>query len=168
MLLACHPCTYHFTILFVMSHTSIAACSWLRLAPRWWSSYNAVNQKTLALLSKAKCECVEKSKFEVRDGVSGVSYQDTENTAGWTPVRKKKKTSTATLCFTQASSWSSPETEPVRQWFWNGWSTPQNADADVCLNILGGVPGLQVTTKNSSKWTPIASRTRSKSGTCSN
>ena len=91
MLLACHPCTYHFTILFVMSHTSIAACSWLRLAPRWWSSYNAVNEKTLALLSKTKCECVEKSKFEVRDGVSGVSYQDTENTAGWTPVRKKKK-----------------------------------------------------------------------------
>ena len=40
---------------------------------------------------------------------------------------------------------------------------PQNADADVCFNILDGVPGLQVTTKNSSKWTPIACRTRSKS-----
>ena len=36
---------------------------------------------------------------------------------------------------------------------------PQNADADVCFNILDGVPGLQVTTKNSSKWTPIASGT---------
>ena len=40
---------------------------------------------------------------------------------------------------------------------------PQNTDADVCFNILDGVPGLQVMTKNSSKWTPIACRTRSKS-----
>ena len=39
---------------------------------------------------------------------------------------------------------------------------PQNADADVCFNILDGVPGLQVTTKHSSKWTPIAPKTRSK------
>jgi len=30
------------------------------------------------------------------------------------------------------------------------------------FNIKDGVPGLQVTTKNSSQWTPVASRTRSK------
>ena len=27
-----------------------------------------------------------KVQFQLRDGVSGVSYQDAENTAGWTPV----------------------------------------------------------------------------------
>ena len=48
-----------------------------------------------------------KVQFELRDGVSGVSYQDTENTAGWAPVigmQAQKETTTATLCFTQVSS----------------------------------------------------------------
>ena len=36
-------------------------------------------------------------------------------------------------------------------------------NANLYFNITDGVPGLQVTAKNSSQWTPIALRTRSKS-----
>ena len=108
-----------------------------------------------------------KVQFELRDGVPGVSYQDTENTAGWTPVsgRRRKRPQLPPYVLRRF-----PPDHPLRRNQSNSDSEtdeeiciPQNADTDVCFNILDGVPGLQVTTKNSSKWTPIASRTRSKS-----
>ena len=102
-------------------------------------------------------------QFESRDGVPGVCYQDTENTAGWTSAigrhRKRPQLPSYALC-------RFPPDNPLRRNQSNHSSEsdsetdeeiciPQNAN--VCFNIIDGVPSLQVTTKNSSQWTPVAS-----------
>ena len=102
-------------------------------------------------------------QFESRDGVPGVCYQDTENTAGWTPVigRRRKRPQLPSYVLRRF-----PPDHPLRRNQSNHSSEsdsetdeeiciPQNAN--VCFNIIDGVPSLQVTTKNSSQWTPVAS-----------
>ena len=113
--------------------------------------------------------CPTSDGIESRDGVPGVCYLDTENTAGWTPVigRRKKRPQLPSYVLHRF-----PPDHPLRRNQSNHSSEsdsetdeeiciPQNAN--VCFNIIDGVPGLQVMTKNSSQWTPVASRTRSKS-----
>ena len=95
-------------------------------------------------------------QFELRDGVPGVCYQDTANTAGWTPVigRRTKRTQLPSYVLRRF-----PADHPLRRNQSNQNSEsdsemdeeiciPQNAN--VCFNIKDGVPSLQVTTKNSS------------------
>ena len=104
--------------------------------------------------------------FESRDGLPGVCYKDTENTASWTPVigRRKKRPRLPAYVLRKF-----PPDHPLRQDQSNLSSEsgseedeelciPQNAN--VCFNIMKGKPGLQIRTKNTYKWTPIASRTR--------
>ena len=58
---------------------------------------------------------------------------------------------------TQASDSSSEEDETL--------VIPQTAD--VYFDVVDGTPGLQIETRNTSRWTLIACRTRSKSKQCS-
>ena len=83
-----------------------------------------------------------KVQFQLRDGVPGVPYQNTENTAGWTPVigRRRKEPQLPSYVLRRF-----PPDHPLRQNQSNSDSEtdeeiciPQNADADVCFNILDG------------------------------
>ena len=96
------------------------------------------------------CTAVE---YEQKDDAHGVKFICDEK-QGWTPVigkRNRHKVPTRLLrlrapphvCTSLPSSDSS-------------------AGADVCYSPHSGKPGLWVTTKSTSSWTPISSRTRSK------
>ena len=76
-----------------------------------------------------------KVQFELRDGVPGVSYHWEYSWLDSCHWQVQKGTTTATLCFTQVSSWSSPETEPVKESMYPSY----NLDLDLVLALLGGV-----------------------------
>jgi len=105
--------------------------------------------------------------YEKRGDVHGVSYSDSSNRCGWTPVvgQRKKKTPLpehvlrrfppyrrAELQRVNSDSESSGSDEPLH--------IPQSASVDFTVHNYR--PGLHVKTRNTMMWTPIASRTRAR------
>ena len=105
--------------------------------------------------------------YEKRGDVHGVSYSDSSNRCGWTPVvgRRKKKTPLpehvlrrfppyrrAELQRVNSDSESSGPDEPLH--------IPQSASVE--FTVRNNRPGLHVKTRNTMNWTPIASRTRAR------
>ena len=108
--------------------------------------------------------------FEMRDGCPGVRYQDSDNVAGSTPVvgrqRKQKRLPDFVLR-------RFPPDHPMQKTHQDSGSQSDVAGsedeeltiptgANMRFDIYEGTPGLQIQTSNTSRWTPIASRTRSK------
>ena len=112
----------------------------------------------------SECTAIE---YEQKDDVHGVKFICDEK-EGWTPVigkRSRHKVPTCLLrlrapphvCASLPSSDSSTgETSDL------DCSLHIPAGADVHYSPHSGKPGLRVTTKSTSSWTPISSRTRSK------
>lgn len=105
--------------------------------------------------------------YEKQGDVHGVSYCDSSNRCGWTPVvgRRKKKTPLpehvlrrfppyrrAELQRVSSDSESSGPDEPLH--------IPQSASVE--FSVHNNQPGLHVKTRNTMIWTPIASRTRAR------
>ena len=105
--------------------------------------------------------------YEKRDDTHGVSYCDSSSKYQWTPVvgRRRKKTPLPNyvlqwlplhcwqeLQIVSSDSESSGSDQPLE--------IPEKAS--VKFTVYEGKPGLQVKTRNTSNWTPIASRTRAK------
>ena len=111
--------------------------------------------------------------FELRDGQAGVRFEDSSNTSGWTPVvGRRKKRPQLPPCVLRRF----PPNHPLRQSHTtrhsdSASSSEEEVDedlvipqtADVYFDVVEGTPGLQINTRNTSRWTPIACRTRSKS-----
>ena len=112
--------------------------------------------------------------FELRDGQAGVRFEDSaSNTSGWTPVvgRRKKRPRLPPHVLRRF-----PPDHPLRQSHTSHCSDSSSEEdetlvipqtADVYFDVVDGTPGLQIETRNTSRWTPIACRTRSKSKQCS-
>lgn len=107
--------------------------------------------------------------FEIRDGCPGVSYHDPENVAGWTPVvgRRRRRRELPDFVLRRF-----PPDHPMRKAHSQDQSDLSSSEdeelripagANVHFNIYEGTPGLQIRSRCTSSWTPIASRTRSKS-----
>ena len=105
--------------------------------------------------------------FEIRDGCPGVSYHDPENVAGWTPVVGRQRRELPDFVLRRF-----PPDHPMRKSHSRDQSDVSSSeDEELCIpaganvhfNIYEGTPGLQIRTRCTSSWTPIASRTRSKS-----
>ena len=109
--------------------------------------------------------------FELRDGQVGVRFEDSSNTSGWTPVvgRRKKRPHLPPYVLRRF-----PPNHPLRQNHTTRRSDSSSEEevdedlvipqtADVYFDVVEGTPGLQINTRNTSRWTPIACRTRSKS-----
>ena len=126
------------------------------------SEYNGESVEQAVDLSA--CTAIE---YEQKDDVHGVKFICDEN-EGWTPVigkmsRHKVPTHLLRLrapphvrASLPSSDSSAGETSD------SDCSLHIPASADVHYSPHSGKPGLQVTTKNTSSWTPISSRTRSK------
>ena len=108
--------------------------------------------------------------FEMRDGCPGVRYQDSDDMAGWTPVvgRRRKKKRLPDFVLRRF-----PPDHPMRKTHQDSGSQSDVASsedeeltiptgANVHFDIYEGTPGLKIRTTSTSRWTPIASRTRSK------
>ena len=113
--------------------------------------------------------------FELRDGQAGVRFEDSSNTSGWTPVvgRRKKRPQLPPCVlrrFPPNHPLRQPESHTTRHSD-SASSSEEEVDedlvipqtADVYFDVVEGTPGLQINTRNTSRWTPIACRTRSKS-----
>ena len=108
--------------------------------------------------------------YESRNGLPGVCYKDLGTTSSWTPVvgRRKKRPQLPPHILRRFPP-DHPLRQPGRPNLGPESSSeedeelviPQNAD--VYFNVVKGIPGLQIRTRNTSRWTPVASRTRSKS-----
>ena len=105
--------------------------------------------------------------YEKREDTHGVAYCDASNMYQWTPVVGKKRRRTPLpdymlrrfpphrrqeLQMISSDSESSDSDQPL--------DIPEKAS--VKFAVCDGKPGLQVRTRNTSNWTPIASRTRAK------
>ena len=108
--------------------------------------------------------------FETRDGHPGVRFtaEKSDKTSEWTPVvgRRKKRPQIPPFVLRrfppdhpihQSHASCSDDTESEED---EELTIPQSAN--VFFNIVDGTPGLRITTRNTSSWTPIATRTRSK------
>ena len=97
--------------------------------------------------------------YEKKDGTHGVSYLDSSNQTGWTPVvgKRRKKTSVPQYMLRRfpqhrreelqtisSDSDSSGPDEPL--------VIPRNSSVDFAV-----YPGLQIKTRCTNSWTPIAS-----------
>ena len=105
--------------------------------------------------------------YEKREDTHGVAYCDASNMYQWTPVVGKRRRRTPLpdymlrrfpphrrqeLQMISSDSESSDSDQPL--------DIPEKAS--VKFAVCDGKPGLQVRTRNTSNWTPIASRTRAK------
>ena len=131
----------------------------------WLSPASTDESATSEGIDLTTCSNVD---FEIRDGCPVVSYHDPENVAGWTPVvgRRRRKLSDFVLH-------RFPPDHPLQKAHscnQSDLSSSEEGDEELCIpaganvqfNIYEGTPGLQIRTRYTSSWTPIASRTRSK------
>ena len=105
--------------------------------------------------------------YEKRDGTHGVSYRDSSSKYQWTPVvgRRRKKTPLPDYVLRRLPPHRRQELQRV-----SSDSESSGSDqplvipekASVKFTVCEGKPGLHVKTRNTSNWTPIASRTRAK------
>ena len=108
--------------------------------------------------------------FEARDGHPGVRYTaDSDETSEWTPVvgRRRKRPQLPSFVLRRF-----PPDHPIHQRHASHSDADTSSEEDeeltipqsanVCFSVVDGTPGLHITTRNTSKWTPIATRTRSK------
>ena len=122
--------------------------------------------QTLSELEIDLLSCANFS-YEKRGNIHGVSYCDSTNWRGWTPVvdRRKKRTPLpehvlrrfpphrwAELQRVSSDSESSDSDEPLH--------IPESASVEFAVH--NSRPGLQVKTRSTTNWTPIASRTRAR------
>lgn len=100
--------------------------------------------------------------YEKKDNAHGVNYvRDDEE--GWTPViGKRRRNKVPTRLLRLRAPPHVRATLPSTDSSDSDCSLHIPADADVQYSLHRGKPGLQVRTKCTSSWTPIASRTRSK------
>ena len=99
--------------------------------------------------------------FEARDGHPGVRFiADSGKTPEWTPVlgRRKKRPQPPPFVLCRL-----PPDHPIHQRHASHSDDDTSSEEDeeltsanVCFSIVGGTPGLHITTRNTSKWTPIA------------
>ena len=108
--------------------------------------------------------------FETRDSHPGVRFtaEKSDKTPEWTPVvgRRKKRPQIPPFVLRrfppdhpihQSRASCSDDTESEED---EELTIPQSAN--VFFNVVDGTPGLRISTRNTSSWTPIATRTRSK------
>ena len=110
------------------------------------------------------CTAVE---YEQKDGAHGVRFICDEK-KGWTPVIGKRSWHKVPTCLLRLRA--PPRVRASLPSSDSSASGAETSDSDCFLHIPAdvhysphsGKPGLPVTTKSTSSWTPISSRTRSK------
>lgn len=131
-------------------------------------------QQTLVFKEKSSPAAVDLTKcaqvqYEVRDGIHGVSFHQTEsNEAGWTPVVAKRKKKVPVPHYIRRRF---PLDHPIHAVPDSDTDSGSDCDLDELIpseavNIhyreIDGTPGLSLWTHKTRTWTPVAARTRSK------
>ena len=103
--------------------------------------------------------------YEKREDTHGVAYYDASNMYQWTPVVGKRRTPLPDYMLRRFPPHCRQELQTIS-------SDSESSESDQPLQIpekasmkfavCDGKPGLQVRTRNTSNWTPIASKTRAK------
>ena len=107
-------------------------------------------------------------RYDKRGGVHGVTYCTEEGDEGWTPVKRRRVKRTVPLHLVRrrapphvkATLVSSSDSETDSDSSSTSLTIPDHATVN--FSIVDGKPGLQVNTRNTRNWTPVAARTRAK------
>ena len=127
---------------------------------------SVTNKKSSLVVDLTKCVQVQ---YEVRDGVHGVSFCQTESSeASWIPVVAKRRKKVPVPHYVRCMF---PSDHPIHAVPDSDIDSGSDCDLDevipseaisVHYKEIDGTPGLSLWTLKTQSWTPVAARTRSK------
>ena len=102
--------------------------------------------------------------------MAGVVYRTEEGNEGWTPVRGRRRRAKRTVPLHLVRRRAPPDVKATLESSSDSESDSDSSSASLSIpdhatvnfSVVDGKPGLQVNTRNTRAWTPIAARTRAK------